>query len=627
MNGIELKDVLITARQESSRMRHRYLGAEHLFIALLTIKGGLTAVLLEEQGYKPEYLIDSVRRKIGKGSRHRLWAGIPNTPRTDVILSIARDLTLDEGRSEIRERDLLIALIEESDSLPVRVMRALGVNLDVLTEAARSPEAGFATRPHAFVQVDFGEGFKNGSALTEEELFVLRQTFHAYSGIRVERGLTNGYTPTRTLVVTPLDEDNKAEAPTITRIGPSDVVLDEIQRYKAIVQGMAPAFAARLEEPPTTPGATDLVGIRYSLPKEAGATVYDLRSVVHDWGGDKLDTWFRDKFHKTLKTTWWTPAEPYRFEIWREYDWLLPPVLTLSYSDSMDSASAVALRHPIDREALHRIKAGQTVVIENFVVEQIDQEAGKIVLAVASATKPGGLYAIEVRGIDFSREVFYRSEVVETIGGRVLKTRHEQLQQATTALEPDFDLNAIQMPLGDGNVEKITNPLKTYRAALEMTIHGTKSTINGDLHLGNVLIGADDQPVIVDFSHTRGGHTLFDWAALEISLLNDLVMPIAGESWDDARLITRHVAALTASALFPDTRPEITDAMNALFSLREIVRECLRDKEDWKEYYAALAMNALGAINRKSLSLGQRRLMFLIAGLALHKMTPGMTIT
>lgn len=80
MSQISLRDILINAKQESHRMRHYFLGVEHLFIALLEIKSGLTSSILNEQGFTTDYVIDAVRRKAGKGSRHRLWAGVPNTP-------------------------------------------------------------------------------------------------------------------------------------------------------------------------------------------------------------------------------------------------------------------------------------------------------------------------------------------------------------------------------------------------------------------------------------------------------------------------------------------------------------------------------------------------------------------
>jgi ATP-dependent Clp protease ATP-binding subunit ClpC len=100
MAQIPIKDILITARQESHRMRHFYLGVEHLFIALLEIKSGITSAILSDNGLAPEYVIDRIRRKVAKGSRHRLWAGVPNTPRTDVVLSIAHEIAQEDGRKK-----------------------------------------------------------------------------------------------------------------------------------------------------------------------------------------------------------------------------------------------------------------------------------------------------------------------------------------------------------------------------------------------------------------------------------------------------------------------------------------------------------------------------------------------
>ena len=115
MSDLTLNDMLIGARQESYRMRHFYVGAEHLFIALLDSKGSLTGNIIQVYGLTPGYVIDAIRRKIGKGGKHRLWAGVPNTPRADVLMGIANDLALEAGREEISERDLLTAIFEEKE--------------------------------------------------------------------------------------------------------------------------------------------------------------------------------------------------------------------------------------------------------------------------------------------------------------------------------------------------------------------------------------------------------------------------------------------------------------------------------------------------------------------------------
>jgi ATP-dependent Clp protease ATP-binding subunit ClpA len=68
MSNIPLRDILISARQEAYRMRHFYLGVEHLFIALLEIKGGLASSIMEEHGLATEYVIDAVQPLFRSGS-------------------------------------------------------------------------------------------------------------------------------------------------------------------------------------------------------------------------------------------------------------------------------------------------------------------------------------------------------------------------------------------------------------------------------------------------------------------------------------------------------------------------------------------------------------------------------
>src|SRR5690606_22020299 len=192
MSNVPLRDILIHARQESSRMRHFYLGVEHLFIALLEIRSGLTSSLMQDHGLTPDYVIDAVRRRTGKGARARLWAGMPNTPRADVVLGIAHDLALEAGRDEITERDLLLAILEERDSIPTRVLVQLGLDLDQLMQEAnrRQLDSGITT---AYLDIVFGPDYDTSAPLSEDALFILRRMFHGYNRIRVERRLNGGY--------------------------------------------------------------------------------------------------------------------------------------------------------------------------------------------------------------------------------------------------------------------------------------------------------------------------------------------------------------------------------------------------------------------------------------------------
>lgn len=624
MSTIALKDILISARQESYRMRHFYLGVEHLFIALLEVKGGLASALIQERGLTPEYVIDAMRRKVGKGSKHRLWAGIPNTPRADIILGIANDLALEDNRDEINERDLLIAVLEEKDSVAVRVLNALGIkDVEDLAKAAQTHTLQRdSQRP--YVKIDFGADFDRTDTLNKDQLFILRRMFYGHSQIRIDRRLTGGYSQAVLLVVTPIHGDNREDAAVVVKIDNVDAILDEAQRYESHVRGTLPPLTARLEDKPVAPETSELAGLKYTLIAGYDRTTNDLRAKLQEWDPSKLGDWLHNELYPAFGRIWWQQNRPYRLQVWREYDWVLPPVLTLeAVGDKAEPEESHTLKFPIKRSKLKLLEYGDLVTVENFIVQKVDPEQGIIQLAIGHGTDTVNAYKVEVRGIDLDRDTYYRGEVVESITGKVWQTRDVQLAHAVRALEPDFELDADKIPYDDERSFKLPNPLKAYEELLDRQINGTLSTIHGDLHPGNIMIGPNNSAFLIDFAHTRDGHTVFDWATLEIGLLSDGVMAAAGESWDDARNIIKHLMAINAGKPSPDSDSPIANALGFMPQLRDIVQRCLLEPDMWGEYYIALALCALRTMGWDTMPIASRRLMFMVAALSIHQLKEG----
>lgn len=623
MTHIALKDILISARQESYRMRHFYVGVEHLFIALLEIKGGLTASILQEQGLPPEYVIDAIRRKVGKGGRHRLWAGTPNTPRADRLLDAARDHALSDGRKEINERDLLIAILEECDSAPTRVLAMMGLaDLKTITELARTYKLSRSTQ-RPVVRIDYGEHFDLEDSLVKEQLVILRRMFYGYARVRVERRLTGGYTGAVLLVVTPIHADNREDAPVVVKIDHVDTILDEAQRYEAYVKAALPPLTARLEDRPVAPETSDMAGLKYTLIAGNNRTARDLRATLGNWEPETLGRWLRDMLYPAFGPIWWRQHRPFRFQVWREYDWLLPPILTLDYTQdkAMPTEEGHVLKFPMRRNRLQTIDYGEMVTVQNFIVRRVDADLGVLRLAIAHGNDAATAYRVEVRGMDLSKDTYYRGEVIEQISGRVWETRDQQLSHAVRNLEPDFDIQADKMPTDFARIEKLPNPLRHYDALLDTYVNGSLSTIHGDLHLGNIMIGPNDSAFLIDFARTRDGHTVFDWACLEVSLLSDLVMPTLGESWDAARAAMPYLDALNTNNPFPEPDTDLARAFAAVRHVREIARDCLASQEVWAEYYVALAMASLRAVTWDTMSIPARRLMLMVCGMSLFELS------
>jgi hypothetical protein len=613
MPQVALKDILINARQESFRMQHYYLGVEHLFIGLLAVQGGLTRSLLEERGLTTEYVVDAIRRKAGKGNRQRLWAGLPNTPRADVVLGIANDLALESKNTEITERDLLIAILDENDSIPVRVLRRFEVDVDRLIRDARIKELNYQ-QSQPYLKVDFGQ---QSITLTDETLFILRRMFYGYGQIRVDRRLTGGYTSAVILVVTPIQADGMEDAAVVVKIDDADVILDEAQRYDTHVKSSLPPLTARLEDKPTTSETSDLAGLKYTFIAGTNRTAQDLREAAHDL--ENLGEWLRRELYPYFGKTWWKQNRPYRFQVWSEYDWLLPPLLTLDYlADEEIPATAAVLRDPLRRTRVNKLEYGDPVIIENFTVQKVYHDRNTIQVAIGKGSEAARrAYKMNIRGLNLSEDAYYRGEIIERIGGRVWETRAAAMLAAAQALEPDFELDADTIP-GYGKPDRPPNPLLAYDDLLDRYVDGTLSKIHGDLHLGNILVGPNGSAFLIDFAQTRNGHTVFDWASLEVSLLTEVVMPVIGDDWWSVRLVLRYIGSLLRE--IPDTVPALNAVMQHVLAVREIAKDCLARDGSWSEYYVALTMAALRAYTWETLTLGSRRLMFCLAALSIHEL-------
>jgi ATP-dependent Clp protease ATP-binding subunit ClpC len=619
MSHDALRDILIQARQESTRMRHWYLGVEHLFIALLETQGGLTVTLLQDQGLTPDYVIEAIRKKTGKGGRTRLWAGLPNTPRADIVLGIAQDLALEEGRESIGERDLLLAILEEGDSLPLRVMRQFGVDVVRLAEAAATRQVEAVSQRYT-LNITFGPQYDPAHILENDHLYILRRMFQGYSRVRVERQLHGGYSRAVVLLVTPVQADDTEDASLVVKIDRTDLILDEARRYDQHVRTILPPLTARIEDKPTAPDTSELAGVRYTFVADRNGVPRDLRSLASEWNGEVLGAWLKDALFASFGKTWWSQRRAYRFPAWMEYDWYLPPILTLDWSVE-ETNDMTVIREPIKRARLTALEYGDTVAVDNFAVHKLYPERDEIALSVGRGTEAARrAYQINVRGVDQSGDTYYRGEEVERIVGTVYKTRHEALRMAASATQPNFDLRS-EFLAGNAYADRLPNPLHFYDTLLDAHLNGSVSKIHGDLHMSNILVGAGDTPFLIDFAYTRDGHTLADWAALEVSLWTDVVMPRMGKEWRDAYRVLDAASALNGGPTFEPRVGEeaLAEGLIALTSLREIVGLCLQVPNVWFEYYVALAFSALRALTWDNRPLASRRLMFLLAALAIYE--------
>jgi hypothetical protein len=608
----ELDDILNLARTESAHGRHFYVGIEHLFIVLTKLKGGVTASTLEEYGIAPRFVRYVLRQEVGQGDNRRFWPGFRETPRLQRVLRTAQALASARGSDQPTERDLLLAILQETDSLPVRVLRDIGADIDRLIADVANWSADMRPQ-HPEIPIRYRENIE----LSPNEIKVLQQMFRGYEYVMIERRLEGGYTSASLLVAYPYRADGRADAAVVVKLDERQAILYEKLRYDSFVRDTLPPTSARMLDNPIVPDRLTLGGLKYTFVRNPGESgPVDLVAYARDHSPEELGDLLRNDLYLVFGETWWLQRQPYRFNVWQEYEFVLPPALVLEATD--DTASSRQKLIPSGNWSRRgRFAPQELVILEGFTVQEVHHARQAIQLSAGAGPDAAQrAFKVEVRGVDVAS--YYRTGVVDRLVGRVLFTRGDLLREQAAALEPDFPVNIDLLPQRGALPIRLPNPLTKYPNLLERSLDGTLSTIHGDLHLRNILVGPGGNAWLIDFAETREGHTLFDWAVLETSLLVEIVAPqLEPGRWEDIWPVLNLLFAMEQPGWKLNGRTPLERALVPVVALRGIVAECLADPKRPMEYFVALALCALRVLKWNMVPRTARRLLFLVSSLAM----------
>ncbi|HML20168.1 MAG TPA: Clp protease N-terminal domain-containing protein [Aggregatilinea sp.] len=609
MDTIQLEDILTLARQESANLYHYFIGVEHLFIALTQLSGGLTVAALQHHNISPRFVRYSLRESIGRYEDRRYWPGFPETPRAQYVLELARRYS---GAQEPSERDLLLAILDENDSVVSRVLEEIGVNIASFRRTAANWSAELSPQaPEVPIhgQID----------LNPEQLRVLQLMFREYGQVQIVRELTGGYSGARVLLIRPVRVDGYKDAPVVVKLDDRHAILYERRRYDLYVKSTLPTSTARLVDSPVVPDDSSIGGLKYTFVGRLDDTEpVSLREFAAQHEPEEVSALIRALFD-VFGPAWWLQRKPYRFGAWREYEHVLPPALVIEVLPEDQASASAQLLTPLGAWSRNRqILPGEVVMLSGFVVQKVSGHND--VLHLAAGAQPESINRaskVEVRGLDLSKNSYFRGEMVDQIVGRVVRTRDDLLLRSVQGLEPEFDVMADRVFSGHPFIGTIPNPLGRVTQLLDRQVSGYLSTIHGDLHLGNILVGPHGDAWLIDFAWAREGHTLFDWAMLEMSLLVEMVAKYAQPGWPGAWEVAAWLASINRGEdlVLRDPSP-LARALTSIKTLRDVVKPCLGVEGRWDEYHVALALTALRLMDWQSEPIDARRLAFLTAALS-----------
>ncbi|MCU0511349.1 MAG: ATP-dependent Clp protease ATP-binding subunit [Anaerolineae bacterium] len=122
--------LLNAAADEARRLGHNYIGTEHLFIAATRNENGFTCELLRRAEMNPRQVRNEIRREVGT-SEGPVGEVLPLTPRTAMVLSLSIFLAEQDNRAVVEEDQMVMALLQEGEGVPVRKLVEMGFDLNL----------------------------------------------------------------------------------------------------------------------------------------------------------------------------------------------------------------------------------------------------------------------------------------------------------------------------------------------------------------------------------------------------------------------------------------------------------------------------------------------------------------
>lgn len=123
---------ILLAQEEAKRLKHNYVGTEHILLGLLAESEGIAARALNQAGVTLEDARNEVIRIVGEGNFEVDIMGF--TPRTKRIFELSFLQARNLGHNYVGTEHILLGLLEENEGVAIAVLINLGVDISKLKE-------------------------------------------------------------------------------------------------------------------------------------------------------------------------------------------------------------------------------------------------------------------------------------------------------------------------------------------------------------------------------------------------------------------------------------------------------------------------------------------------------------
>ena len=128
------RQVLVLADDEARRLRHAYIGTEHLLLGLIREEEALAARALGSFGVEIDRVRSDVERIVGMGDEIVPPGTLPLTPRMETIVELSKAEAQAAGMQIIGTEHLLLGLAREGNGVANVILWEYGVTSDDIRE-------------------------------------------------------------------------------------------------------------------------------------------------------------------------------------------------------------------------------------------------------------------------------------------------------------------------------------------------------------------------------------------------------------------------------------------------------------------------------------------------------------
>ena len=135
MNGYNfterVRKVLAMAREEAERLRHEYVGTEHILLGLIREGAGVAAEVLKNMNADLDKIRRTIEAIVTSGKAAALTGpDLPYTSRSKKVLELSMAEARDLGHNYVGTEHLLLGLIREEKGIAAQVLTDAGITLD-----------------------------------------------------------------------------------------------------------------------------------------------------------------------------------------------------------------------------------------------------------------------------------------------------------------------------------------------------------------------------------------------------------------------------------------------------------------------------------------------------------------